>query len=44
MNQESSTTKNKFPYADKWLSNNQINHILCNHLQKTMGVTDAQVT
>ena len=36
--------KNKFPYVDKWLSNDQINHKLSNHFWKNEKVTDAQIS
>lgn len=39
-----STTKNKFPYVDKWLLDNQIDHKLCNQLWKAKSVIEAQIT
>ena len=38
------TTKAKFPYVEKWLSNTQINEKLSNHFWKNEMVTDAQIT
>ena len=43
-NGEAKSTKRKFPYVDKWLSNNQINQKLSNHFQKNKNVLDAQIT
>ena len=43
-NQDSETTKAKFPYVDKWLSNTQINQKLSNHFWKNEILTDAQIT
>ena len=43
-NRETESTKRKFPYVDKWLSNKQINHKLSNHFWKDDKVPDTQVT
>ena len=41
---ETTLVKHKFPYVDKWLSNDQINQKLSNHFWKSDKVTDAQIT
>jgi hypothetical protein len=41
---EAASTRHKFPYVDKWLSNTQINQKLSNYLWKDESVTDAQLT
>ena len=38
------TTQNKYPYVEKWLSNDQINQKLSNHFWKNNKITDAQIT
>jgi hypothetical protein len=42
--QELSLAKHKFPYVDKWLSNDQIKEKLSNHFWKNDKVTNAQIT
>ena len=41
---EATLATRKFPYVDKWLSNEQINHKLSNHLWKNANVSDTQIT
>jgi hypothetical protein len=41
---EAAIAKNKFPYVDKWLSNDQINHKLSNHFWKNEKATDAHIS
>ena len=36
--------QNKYPYIEKWLSNDQINQKISNHLWKHNKITDAQIT
>jgi hypothetical protein len=43
-NRETISTKNKFPYVDKWLSNTQINQKLSNHFWHNGMVLDTQIT
>ena len=38
------TTQHKYPYVEKWLSNDQIHQKLSNHLWKNNQITDAQIT
>ena len=41
---EATLAKRKFPYVDKWLSNEQINQKLSNHLWNNANVSDTQIT
>jgi hypothetical protein len=41
---EATLAKNKVPYVDKCLLNDQINHKLSNHLWKNKKVIDAQIS
>ena len=43
-NREATSSKQKFPYVDKWLSNEQINQKLSNHFWKNDKVPDTQIT
>ncbi len=43
-NQEATLAKRKFPYVDKWLSNEQINQKLSNHFWKNENTLDTQIT
>jgi len=36
--------QHKYPYVDKWLSNDQINQKLSNHFWKNNKISDAQIT
>ena len=43
-NRETTSARQKFPYVDKWLSNEQINQKLSNHFWKDDKVPGTQIT